>query len=130
MAKNLIDYLVEVTSSIPPRQDNHSPEGGSQEEVSPVLDEEKRPRRSFNDKNTSHPGEYWGFKEMEKGEGIAHSTACKLAKDPDLLPAFRYVGRNIRVDIAKLHELQRKKAAEKQKPIGSNPRRQKKTPIL
>ena len=68
--------------------------------------------------------------EMEEGEGIAHSTACKISKDPDLQPAFRYVGRSVRVDVAKLHELQRKKAAEKNKPISNNPRRNKKTPTL
>ena len=99
------------------------------EEV-PIEEEIKEPRRSFNDKNTSHPGEYWGFKEMEQGEGISHSTACKISKDPDLQSAFRYVGRAIRVDIAKLHELQRKKTAEKNKPIGKNPRNNKKTPTL
>ncbi len=100
------------------------------EEETPVEEEVKVPRRSFNDKKTSHPGEYWGFKEMEKGEGISHSTACKISKDPDLQPAFRYVGRAVRVDIAKLHELQRKKTAEKKKPIGNNPRKHKKTPTL
>ena len=39
-------------------------------------------------------------------------------------------GEAIRVDIAKLHELQRKKTAEKNKPIGNNPRKNKKTPTL
>ena len=96
----------------------------------PVSSQKKGARRCFNDNSTSHPGEYWGFNEMEEGEGISHSTACKLSKDPDLLPAFRYVGRSVRVDIAKLHELQRKKAAEKKKPISNNPRRNKKTPTL
>ena len=105
------------------------PEPKKEEEV-PDENEAKEPRRSFNDKGTSHPGEYWGFKEMEEGEGIAHSTACKISKDPDLQPAFRYVGRAIRVDIAKLHELQRKKTAEKNKPIGNNPRKHKKAPTL
>lgn len=96
----------------------------------PVENEAKEPRRSFNDKGTSHPGEYWGFKEMEEGEGISHSTACKISKDPALQSAFRYVGRALRVDIAKLHELQRRKAAEKNKAISNNPRKNKKTPTL
>lgn len=88
--------------------------------------EPKQPRRNFNNTNTSHPDEYWGFKEMEEGEGISHSTACKLSKDPDLSPAFRYVGRAVRVNIAILHDLQRKKTAKKNKPIGDHPKRTKK----
>ena len=42
--------------------------------------EPKQPRRNFNETNTSHPGEYWGYKEMEKGEGFAHSTAWNIVK--------------------------------------------------
>ena len=45
------------------------------EEV-PIEEEIKEPRRSFNDKNTSHPGEYWGFKEMEQGEAPQSHAAC------------------------------------------------------
>lgn len=92
----------------------------------PDEDEPKKPRRTFNDTNSSHPGEYWGYDEMQKGEGIAHSTAWKIVKNPYFSPAIRFVGRNLRVDIAKLHELQQKAAAEKHKPIGDHPRRGKK----
>lgn len=98
-------------------------------QVEPVEDprkaEPKQPRRNFNETNTSHPGEYWGYKEMEKGEGIAHSTAWNIVKNPYYLPAIRFVGRNLRVNIAKLHELQQKAAAEKHKPIGDHPKRKK-----
>lgn len=91
----------------------------------PVSSQEKGARRCFNDKSTSHPGEYWGYKEMEKGEGISHSTAWAIVKNPYYSPAIRYVARNLRVDISILHELQQKAAAEKHKPIGVNPRRRK-----
>ena len=121
----VVPAVKEVAPEVKPSAENEVPE-----DTTPEPTTEKMERRSFNDKNTSHPGEYWGFKEMEEGEGIAHSTACKISKDPDLQPAFRYVGRAIRVDIAKLHELQRKKTAEKNKPIGNNPRKHKKTPTL
>ena len=92
----------------------------------PEEAEPKQPRRNFNETNTSHPGEYWGYKEMEKGEGIAHSTAWNIVKNPYYLPAIRFVGRNLRVNIAKLHELQQKAAAEKHKPIGDHPKRTRK----
>lgn len=130
MVKRIIDYLVEMTSTVRVGDDSNTQEVVKQEVANPALKEGPKKRRSLNDKNSPHPGEYWGFKELEEGEGISHSTACKLSKDPDLLPAFRYVGRSVRVDIAKLHELQRKKAAEKNKPISNNPRRNKKTPTL
>lgn len=130
MVKRIIDYLVEMTSPVRVGANSNTQEDVEQEVANPALKEEPKTRRSLNDKNAPHPGEYWGFKELEEGEGISHSTACKLSKDPDLLPAFRYVGRSVRVDIAKLHELQRKKAAEKNKPISNNPRRNKKTPTL
>lgn len=92
----------------------------------PVSSQEKGARRCFNDNSTSHPGEYWGYKEMEQGEGISHSTAWAIVKNPYYSPAIRYVARNLRVDISILHELQRKEAAERHKPIGANPRRGKK----
>ena len=91
----------------------------------PTPTADKEQRRSFNDAGTSHPGEYWGYKEMEKGEGIAHSTAWNIVKNPYYAPAIRFVGRNLRVDIAKLHALQQKAAAERPLPIGANPRRGK-----
>lgn len=115
----------EVAPEVQPSTENEAPK-----ETAPEPMPEKKERRSLNDKDTAHPGEYWGFKEMEWGEGISHSTAIKISKDPYFQPAFRYVGRSVRVDVAKLHELQRKKAAEKNKPIGNNPRRNKKTPTL
>ena len=45
------------------------------------------------------------------------------SQDPYYKPAFRYIGRGVRVDVDKLHELERQKAIEKDKPIGTNPRR-------
>lgn len=131
MANKIVNYLTAMTSNVPYKEESHSTEERRKQEEAPtIMEEKKKSRRSLNDKNSSHPGEYWGFKEMEKGEGISHSTACKISKDPDLQPAFRYVGRAVRVDIAKLHELQQKKTAEKNKPIGNNPRKHKKTPTL
>ena len=87
---------------------------------------EKVERRNLNDKNTPHPGEYVGLKEMEAGEHISHTKAVQMHKDPYFKPAFRDIGRSVRVDIEVLHELERKKALEKNKPIGSNPIRGKK----
>ena len=87
---------------------------------------QKKERRSLNDKDTPHPGEYWGLKEMEAGEGISHATAVKIHKDPYYKPAFHDVSRGVRADIEKLHELARQRAMDKDKPIGTNPRRGKK----
>lgn len=87
---------------------------------------EKEERKNLNDKNTPHPGEYVGFQEMADGEHISRSTAINMSKDPFYKPAFRYVGRGVRVDVEKLHELERQKAIDKDKPIGTNPRRGKK----
>lgn len=87
---------------------------------------EKEERRNLNDKNTPHPREYVGFKEMCAGEHISHTTAVKMSQDPYYKPAFRYVGRGVRVDVDVLHELERQKAIDKDKPIGANPRRGKK----
>ena len=92
----------------------------------PVPTPEKEERRNINDKNTPHPGEYVGFQEMAEGEHISRTTAINISKDPFFKPAFRYVGRGVRVDIEKLHELERRKAIEKDKPIGANPRKGKK----
>ena len=93
---------------------------------SPAPTPEKKERRNINDKNTPHPREYVGFKEMEAGEHISHTTAIKMSQDPYYKPAFRYVGRGVRVDVDKLHELERQKAIDKDKPIGKNPKRGKK----
>ena len=87
---------------------------------------EKEERRNLNDKNTPHPREYVGFQEMADGEHISRGTAIKMSQDPYYKPAFRYVGRGVRVDVDILHELERKKAIDKDKPIGANPRRGKK----
>ena len=87
---------------------------------------DKTERRNLNDKTTPHPREYVGFKEMCAGEHISHTTAVKISQDPYYKPAFRYVGRSVRVDVDKLHELERQKAIDKDKPIGANPRRGKK----
>lgn len=92
--------------------------------IAPTL--EKPERRNLNDKNTPHPKEYVGFKEMEAGEHISHTTAVKRSQDPYYKPAFRYIGRGVRVDVDKLHELERQKAIDKDKPIGKNPKRGKK----
>ena len=86
----------------------------------------KTERRNLNDTNTPHPREYVGFKEMEAGEHISHTTAVKMSQDPYYKSAFRYVGRGVRVDVDKLHELERQKAIDKDKPIGKNPKRGKK----
>ncbi len=91
-------------------------------------DSEKEERRSFNDKAASHPGEYWGYKELEAGEGISHATAWKIVNDSYYLPAIRFVGRNLRVDIDILHSLQKQRTADRKKPIGNRPQRKKKTP--
>jgi len=93
---------------------------------SPTPTPEKKERRNINDKNTPHPREYVGFKEMEAGEHISHTTAVKRSQDPYYKPAFRYIGRGVRVDVDKLHELERQKAIDKDKPIGKNPKRGKK----
>lgn len=93
---------------------------------SPTPTPEKKERRNINDKNTPHPREYVGFKEMEAGEHISHTTAVKMSQDPYYKSAFRYVGRGVRVDVDRLHELERQKAIDKDKPIGKNPKRGKK----
>ena len=93
---------------------------------SPTPTPEKKERRNINDKNTPHPREYVGFKEMEAGEHISHTTAVKMSQDPYYKSAFRYVGRGVRVDVDKLHELERQKAIDKDKPLGKNPKRGKK----
>lgn len=125
--------LAQAASSTPKEK---TPE--VQQVISPISPEETAPtptiapapekveRRNLNDKNTPHPGEYVGLKEMEAGEHISHTTAVKMHKDPYYKPAFRDIGRSVRVDIEVLHELERKKAIEKDKPIGNNPRRGKK----
>lgn len=125
--------LAQAASSTPKEK---TPE--VQQVVPPISPEETAPtptiapapeiveRRNLNDKNTPHPGEYVGLKEMEAGEHISHTTAVKMHQDPYYEPAFRDIGRSVRVDIEVLHELERKKAKEKNKPIGSNPRRGKK----
>ena len=87
---------------------------------------EKKERRTLLDKSTPDPRYYFGLKEMEAGEHISHTTAVKIHNDPFFKPAFEEYGRIIRVNIDVLHELGRKKAAEKKKPIGANPRRGKK----
>ena len=51
------------------------------------------------------------------------------SQDPYYKPAFRYVGRGVRVDVDKLHELERQKAIDKDKPIGKNPKRGKNNPL-
>lgn len=88
--------------------------------------EEQEVRRNISDKRISHPGEYWGYEEMMKGEGISRASVAKTVKDPYFLPARRYVAGNLRVNIAKLHELQQKQSEERHKPIGDHPRRGKK----
>ena len=125
--------LAQAASSTPKEK---TPE--VQQVITPASPEETAPtptiapaperveRRNLNDKNTPHPGEYVGLKEMEAGEHISHTTAVKMHRDPYYKPAFRDIGRSVRVDIEVLHELERKKAMEKDKPIGSNSRRGKK----
>ena len=87
---------------------------------------EKKERRTLLDKSTPDPRYYLGLKEMEAGEHISHTTAVKIHKDPYFKPAFTEYGKIIRVNVDVLHELGRKKAMEKNKPIGTNPRRGKK----
>lgn len=116
---------VPVTKEVPPEKQPVATEETSPAPTTAPIPQKKE-RRSLNDKDTPHPGEYWGLKEMEAGEGISHATAVKIHKDPYYKPAFHDVSRGVRADIEKLHELARQRAMDKDKPIGKNPKRGKK----
>lgn len=123
-AASVSQPALSVKESVPESQPKTPEETAPTPTIAPAP--EKKERRTLLDKNTPDPRYYYGLKEMEAGERISHTTAVKIHKDPYFKPAFTEFGRIIRVDVDVLHELGRKKAMEKDKPIGANPRRGKK----
>lgn len=123
-AASVSQPALSVKESVPESQPKTPEETTATPTIAPAP--EKVERRNLNDKNTSHPDEYWGYEEMMEGEGISRAKVAKIVKDPYFIPARRYVGKSLRVTISKLHELQQKQSAERHKPIGANPRRGKK----